>query len=225
MDISNAKDFSLREVERILKYRREQVLGQYATVLTLEDLTEFEQTEIEQISSDFQHYLYAGKVNEGLVKALTTFPMLRLTGFYSQPIELSLEENVMPVVIKERDEVVKGRYDVLAINQSAEQGQTPFWILVAESKNSEIAHSAGLPQLLVYAHQSLSHQSSVWGLMTNGFMYQFVLICAGNTPEETPTYRLFRPLYLPDPSQATQIIQVLKSLCKLQAPVLVPVAA
>lgn len=221
MDILNAKDLNLRSVERHLQYRRVQSLGRYLDVLECEPLTPFEQQEIEQIATDFQHYLYADKVSEGLIKALTIFPMLRLSGFYKQPIELKIEENVAPIAIEDGDRVVKGRYDILAVNQTAEVGQIPFWVLIAEAKNSEIAHSAGLPQLLVYGHESLAHQSSAWGLMTNGSMYQFVLI----RQEDVPTYQLFTPLYLFDPNQASQLLQILKVLCKLQVPTPKPVLA
>lgn len=219
MDVLNAKDLSLRSVEHQLKYRRVPTLGRYLDFLECEPLSEIEQQEISQISTDFQHYFYASRVNEGLIKALTIFPMLRLTGFYSRPVELKLEENVAPVVVEDGDRVVKGRYDILAVNKTAEAGQTPFWILVAEAKNSEIAHNAGLPQLLVYAYESLTYQSSVWGLMSNGESYQFVLI----RKEDVPTYQLFAPLYLFDPNQANQLLQILKVLCKLQIPTPNPV--
>lgn len=215
-DVLNAKDLSLRKVEQSLNYRRVKEIGRYLDFLPLEALTDFEQQEADKISADFQHYLYASRVSEGLIKALTVFPMLRLTGFYSQPVELKIEENIAPVVVAEADEVVKGRYDILAVNQNAERGQTPFWILISEAKNSQISHSAGLPQLLVYAHQSLSEQRSVWGLLTNGSLHQFVLI----RKAEAVTYQLFTPLYLPDPAQMNRLIQVLKALCKLQVPTL-----
>ena len=172
MDVLNAKEPNIRKVEQALHYRRVGDIGRYSDVLSLETLTDFEQKEVEKISSDFQNHLYSSGVSEGLLKALTTLPLLRLTGFYSLPTELKLEENVAPVVIvvivviEERDQVIKGRYDILSINQGAStqdaEPKTPFWILVSEAKNSEISHSAGLPQLLVYAHQSLENQTSVW---------------------------------------------------------------
>lgn len=50
--------------------------------------------------------------------------------------------------------------------------------------------------------------------MTNGAMYQFILI----RQEDVPTYQLFAPLYLLDPEHMTQLTQILKALCKLSAP-------
>jgi hypothetical protein len=86
---------------------------------------------------------------------------------------------------------------------------------VIESKNSEVAPSAGLPQLLTYAFKSLEHHPSVWGLTTNGQNYQFVYLLPG-TP---PTYQLMPFLNLMDLKPSTQILQVLKAICKLQNPV------
>lgn len=222
MDTLNAKDLSIKQVKKLLGFQKVSDLGRYLDILSLEAPTEFEAQEVAQIAKDFERYLENDKVNEGLIKALTTFPLLRLTGFYSHPTELKLEENISPVVIEENDEVVKGRYDILAINHSVDEGQIPLWILIAEAKNSKIGHSAGLAQLLTYGHQSLPCQQSAWGLLTNGIFYQFVLMRQGTNP----TYQLFMPLYLFAPEQANQLIQVLKALCKLRiATPLVPAGA
>jgi len=212
MDTLNAKDLSVKQVRKLLGFQKVQALGRYLDVLSLEAPTQFEMKEVTQIAEDFERYIEDDRVNEGLIKALTTFPLLRLTGFYSQPTEIKLEENIASVVIEESDEVVKGRYDILAINHGADEGQIPLWILIAEAKNSEIGHNAGLAQLLTYGHQSLPYQQSAWGLLTNGLFYQFVLMRQGTKP----TYQLFMPLYLFAPEQANQLVQVLKALCKLR---------
>lgn len=49
---------------------------------------------------------------------------------------------------------------------------TPFSILVIESKNTTVDAMEGLPQLLTYAYKSLELQTSVWVLTTNGIRYQ-----------------------------------------------------
>ena len=54
---------------------------------------------------------------EGLVKALTIFPLLRLAGFYRPPIKLSLQESIAEINIEDEDTTITGRIDILAVNK------------------------------------------------------------------------------------------------------------
>ncbi len=212
MTTLNAKDLSLNDVHRLLGFQR-QYNSSFTSLLSLEPLTEFELQELLQIRDDFDNYLSESKVLEGMVKALTTFPLMRLAGFYRSPIKISLEENIAQINIVDEDTNITGRLDILAVNKTISTTSiTPFWVLVVESKNSEIDVSAGLPQLLTYAYKSLERQPSVWGLTTNGHNYQFVYIQQGNFP----VYQLMPFLNLMDFEPAAQLLQVLKSICKLQ---------
>ena len=85
---------------------------------------------------------------------------------------------------------------------------TPLWVLVVESKNSQVDALNGLPQLLTYASQSLTSQESVWGLATNGFSYYFVRLISG----ETLSYQLLPELNLLDSDRALVLLQVLKGI-------------
>lgn len=73
MTTLNAKNLTLDDVYRLLQFEK-LPNGSFAPLLSLEPLTEFEQQELTQIRDDFDYYLRASKVSEGLVKALTTFP-------------------------------------------------------------------------------------------------------------------------------------------------------
>ena len=211
MAILLAKNLSLGEIHRLFGFKR-QYNSSFTPLLSLEPLTEFEQQELVQIRNDFDNYLIEGKVAEGLVKALTIFPLMRLAGFYHYPIKISLEEDIADIVIEDEDTKVTGRMDILAIHKSNRTtANTYFWVLVIESKNSGVAVSEGLPQLLTYAYNSLKNQKSVWGLVTNGQDYQFVYILQGNPP----TYQLMPILHLMESERAVQLLQVLKSICKL----------
>jgi hypothetical protein len=212
MPTLNAKNLTLNEVHQLLKLQK-LPNGLFTPLLSLQPLTEFEQQELTQIRSDFDSYLTEGRVFEGLVKALTTFPLLRLAGFYRPPIKINLEQDITDIVIEDKDTTITGRLDILAVNKT--QGtttDTSFWVLVIESKNSSIAPSAGLPQLLAYACRSLERQNSVWGLVTNGELYQFVYIQQGNPP----TYQQMPILSLMDPEPSIQLLQALKAICQLQ---------
>ncbi|NJM69917.1 MAG: restriction endonuclease subunit R [Scytonema sp. RU_4_4] len=211
MTLLQAKNLSLADIHRLFDFQR-QYNSSFTPILSLEPLTESEQQELIQIRNDFDNYLIEGRVSEGLVKALTIFPLLRLAGFYRYPIKINLEENIADVDIADEDTKITGRIDILAVNKAQKTtAKTYFWILVIESKNSSVDPSEGLPQLLTYAHDSLKHQKSVWGLTTNGQRYQFVYILQ----ENHPTYHLMPFLNLMEPESAIQLLQVLKAICQL----------
>ena len=184
----------------------------FSDFFSLEPLTESEQQELLKLRNDFRRYLSAGKVSEELVKFLVLSPLMRLTGFFDIPIVLTMEDSI-PIEVEDGDTLIKGRLDILAVNQpDAEIGAAQFWILVVEAKNSALAPLAGLPQLLTYAYKSLQQQSSVWGLTTNGESYRFVRVTPGNPC----TYQILPELNLIDTERSLLLAQVLKAICKLQ---------
>jgi len=206
-----ASQLSLNDVRRLLKLER-QTGGGFAEFLSLEPLTDFEQQELLLIGNHFWRHLEAGKVSAKLVKFLVLSPLMRLAGFFDIPIVLTMEDSI-PIEVEDGDTLIKGRLDVLAVNQpDAEIAAAQFWILVVEAKNSAIDPWAGLPQLLTYAYKSLQQQSSVWGLTTNGRNYQFVYLTRGNPC----TYQILPDLSLTDRERSLLLAQVLKAICKLQ---------
>jgi hypothetical protein len=206
-----ASQLSLNDVRRLLKLER-QIGGSFAEFLSMEPLTDFEQQELLLIGNHFWRHLEAGKVSAKLVKFLVLSPLMRLAGFFDIPIVLTMEDSI-PIEVEDADTLIKGRLDVLAVNQpDAELAAAQFWILVVEAKNSAIDPWAGLPQLLTYAYKSLQQQSSVWGLTTNGRNYQFVYLTRGNPC----TYQILPDLSLTDRERSLLLAQVLKAICKLQ---------
>lgn len=211
MTILNARNLSLEEVHRLFGFE-EQYSDSFSNYLSLEPLAEAEQQELLQIRNDFRRYLTAGKVSEGQVKFLAVAPLLRLAGFYRYPIEIVLEENIADIEVEDEDIRIKGRFDILAISKAKHTKlQRYFWVLLIESKNSQIDISTGLPQLLTYAYKNLDNQKSVWGLATNGRSYQFVYIEQGNPP----IYYLLPELNLMERERSSQLLQVLKAICQL----------
>ena len=206
-----ASQLSLNDVRRLLKLER-QTGGFFTDFLSLEPLTDFEQQELLLIGNHFWRHLEAGKVSAKLVKFLVLSPLMRLAGFFDIPIVLTMEDSI-PIEVEDADTLIKGRLDVLAVNQTdAEVAAAQFWILVVEAKNSAIDPWAGLPQLLTYAYKSLQQQSSVWGLTTNGESYRFVRVTRGNPC----TYQILPELNLIDRERSLLLAQVLKAICKLQ---------
>ncbi|MEG4498347.1 restriction endonuclease subunit R [Microcoleus sp. F10-C6] len=206
-----ASQLSLNDVRRLLKLE-EREGDAFTDFFSLEPLSELEQQEILKIRTDFRRYLSAGKVSEELVKFLVLSPLMRLAGFFDIPIVLTMEDSI-PIEVEDGDTLIKGRLDVLAVNQpDAEIAAAQFWILVVEAKNSAIDPWVGLPQLLTYTYKSLQQQSSVWGLTTNGRNYQFVYLTRGNPC----IYQILPELNLIDRERSLLLAQVLKAICKLQ---------
>jgi len=215
MPTLRASNLTLEEVSHLLKFEEQIEDVSFSDFLSLESLTEVEKQEIIQIRHDFRPYL-RGKASEGQVKTLTTFPLLRLAGFYRYPLKINVEEGIDNIIIEDEedeDKIIRGRLDILAINNAVPiTNNGVFWVLIIEAKESAVEVRQGLPQLLTYAYKSLEQQSSVWGLVTNGLQYLFVNIKQGNPPN----YQLMPLLDLMYPQSSIQLLQVLKAICKLQ---------
>ncbi|MBG1242834.1 restriction endonuclease subunit R [Nostoc sp. NZL] len=204
-----ASSLSLNDVHRLLKLEKLSN-GLFRDFLNLEPLTMFEQHDLLRIRSDFDRYLNAGKISEGLVKFLTIAPLMRLAGFYDVPIRLTMEDSIA-IAVEDEDKKITGRMDILAINSPQSITAPPFLILVIETKNSAINVIEGLPQLITYAFKSLEQQSSVCGLVTNGQLYQFVYL----KRDQQSTYQLMPLLNLNESPDAIELLQVFKAICKL----------
>ncbi|MEH2120306.1 restriction endonuclease subunit R [Nostoc sp.] len=204
-----ASSLSLNDVHRFLKLEKLSNAS-FTDFLSLEPLSEFEQQDLLRIRSDFERYLNAGKISEGLVKFLTIAPLMRLAGFYDVPIRLTMEDSIA-IAVEDEDRRITGRMDILAINSPQSNIAPPFWVVVIETKNSAIEVGEGLPQLLTYAFKSLNQQPSVWGLVTNGLRYQFFHV----RDNQQPTYQLMPLLNLNESPDAIELLQVFKAICKL----------
>lgn len=206
----NATNLRLKDVQRLLKFE-EQLNNSFTSLLLLNNITEHEQKELQEIRDLFREYYSDGKISEGQIKFLILAPLIKLAGFYQPSIKITLEENIADISVEDEDTIIKGRMDMLAVNKT--QGRTvttPFWILVIESKNSSLNASEGLPQLLTYGYTSFEQQTSVWGLTTNGMDYQFVYLQQGNPP----IYQLLPKLDITRPESSSELLQVLKAICQ-----------
>lgn len=211
MAFINARNLSLEEVHRLFGFEEHGTIS-FSSLLKLEPLTETEQQELFQIRDDFRRYLNTGKVTEGQVKLLAIAPLLRLAGFYRYPIDILLEENIADIEVEDEGTIIKGRFDILAASKDHHpKVQAYFWLLLIESKNSQVDIFTGLPQLITYTYKSLDSQKSAWGLTTNGRSYQFVYIEQGNPP----VYQLLPLLNFMESMRAIELLQVLKAICHL----------
>ncbi|MDB9312936.1 hypothetical protein PN462_07475 [Spirulina sp. CS-785/01] len=201
--ILDAHQLTLKQVQQDLQMQANFVpdLSQY---LTLEPLTQTEA--LHNLQHLAESYYLSGRLLEGQVKLLLVSPLLWLAGFYTPEIEILLEEKIAEIYLEDQDIVIRGRMDILALSRTPNLPN--FWILLIETKNAAIDTSAGLPQLLTYGSTGLTHQNTIWGLVTNGIDYQFVQLQGG----EPKSYRVFPKLSLLYLAQAEQVLQVLQAL-------------
>lgn len=211
MTFLKARSLSLDDVHRLLGLQP-LYNGSFTPLLTLEALTERERQELREIQNEFRSYWSASKVSEGQVRLLSLAPLLRLAGYNRPPIRLDIEEEIDRIYLEDGETYVSGRFDIVAVHKEQPAANpVPLWILVVESKESKADVSTGLPQLLAYAFKSLERQAFVWGLVTNGGLYQFIYLCQ-NPP---PTYQFMPILSFLEDDRAVQILQVLKAIRQL----------
>jgi Type I restriction enzyme R protein N terminus (HSDR_N) len=183
--------------------------GSFEQHLTLEELSATDRTTLNQIRDRLLHYITLGQVSEGQARELSVAPLLQLSGYHNAPIYLRIEENIDRIIIESDDLQITGRFDIVAVNRDRPNAVfTPLWILVIESKNIEASEYVGIAQMLTYAHNSLAHQSAVWGLVTNGSTYQFFYL----SKDKTLTYQYMPSLNIRERDRALQLLQVLRAI-------------
>ncbi len=132
-------------------------------------------------------------------------PLLRLAGFYQEPFHIDVEESIAHILEVDEEMTIRGRMDVLITKK---QMKPIFWILVVEAKKMSLSVQACLAQLLTYLYKGLQNQSWAWGLVTNGFEYQFVVV----EQRQSITYHLMSLLNFLETEKLKQILQVLNGI-------------
>ena len=167
----------------------------------LPQLTDTETTTLDQIRNRFLRHRKRGSLAEGTINHLVISPLLTLAGLYDEPFFITTEPEV-ELLLEDRDELLRGRIDILIIQQQ-------LWVLVVESK-STIAFSVALPQVLTYMMGNPNPQRPVYGLITNGDEFQFIKLLI----QDNPQYDLSNifSLLLPHRNQLYDIMCVLKQI-------------
>ncbi len=206
--VIDASTLTLQDVRDRLHLDR-QIERDFSPFLELQPLSDSQNTRLQEILQIWDRYNASGKVSEGAVKMLVVSPLvLELSGYLSdRSVRISLEENIAEIVTEDDGTTIRGRMDILICRTSDDSAtqtlrdRASLCVLVIETKNSAIATSAALPQLLAYASSFLDRQACVWGLATNGTDYQFVRL-------ERGLYRQFRSLSATFPEEATRLVEV-----------------
>lgn len=132
---------------------------QLATV----SVEEADATFLDRLKQRYHNYYNQGLLTEGTVLLSIVAPLLEYLGFHEPPFFVRSEVPIALEVV-ERDEIYRGRIDVLIIRDS-------LWVLTVEAKRSKFAADIALPQCLAY--MSTAPQQPSFGLVTNGSDFIF----------------------------------------------------
>jgi hypothetical protein len=183
-----ANELTLSEVEDLLNLR--QVLDDPTFFQewqsSLPELDHLETQTLDRIKTEFL-YLTKYPMLEDLVKMVVLLPLLSLAGFYRPPIRPALEKRV-DVSIKEGEQVVWGRIDILGLQQQV-------WVAVIESKQAGFSLKDATAQTLFYMMANPNVEDPAFGLVTNGSHFVFIKLVRREVSQYafSTEFSLFRP--------------------------------
>ncbi|MDF5727732.1 MAG: restriction endonuclease subunit R [Rhizonema sp. PD38] len=165
-------------------------------------LTELEKLGLERLKSNYEYISQEDSPLEEVIKLVVVSPVLDLAGFYQPPFLIKTEVGTTLDIPDDPDNSpIQGRIDVLVV-------QDLLWVLVIESKSARLDVTVGIPQALTYLLSSLTRQSALYGMITNGREVLFLKVDRSTTPPEYScsfTYRL-----LENSVEREQILQGLR---------------
>ena len=175
---------------------------------SLLELTDGEKALLDRIKARYRYHRSKGHLAEGLVNLLVLSPLLELAGFYDPPFQMEGEVAVeVSTSLKTSDlseEILRGRIDFLVVSQE-------LWIVVLESKGSEVNLDMAIPQTLAYMMANTHTKQSVFAMITNGGEFFFMKL----TRQGTPQYDISRIFsHLPLQNELYQVLKILKTLAK-----------
>lgn len=131
------------------------------------ELTEIEQTRLDQIRSNYLYQVSEGILLEETIKMVILSPVLELAGFYQAPYKFRAEVSVAIEALGDNDEILRGRIDALVL-------QDKLWVVLIESKKTTFDLELAIPQTLAYMAAHPNPQQVLYGMITNGSSHLFV---------------------------------------------------
>ncbi|GAA6615649.1 restriction endonuclease subunit R [Scytonema sp. NUACC26] len=139
----------------------------------LPELTDQEKELLNQVKAGYINLRNYPPFLENTVNTVVLSPLLFIGKFYLPPFHIKLEKSI-DVETEDRETKVKGRIDVLLLNDK-------LWVTVIESKQVAYSVEAGLDQLLVY--MLAAPHNEVYGMVTSGGSFMFVKLIKGKIPK------------------------------------------
>ena len=175
VQVISASELTLNEVEtkfHLQQTEDEEFFPEWQA--NLPEISQQEQQSLDQVKADFL-YLNKYPLFEEAVKMVVLSPLLTAAGFYRMPFRIT-EEVPIQIALEEAGQIVRGRIDVLVI-------QEQFWVLVIESKQAGFSLKNGIAQALSYMVATPNQQQSVWGMVTNGSHFIFLKLTLGENKQ------------------------------------------
>lgn len=189
----------LEEKFQLHKSAREEFFPEW--LQNLPEVNDLEKQFLDRVKANFLHLIMQPPFLENAVKMVVLSPLLDLAGFYNNPFYLATEKSI-ELAVKDNDEIVRGRIDVLVVQQQ-------LWLLVVESKKASFSLLEAIPQALIYMLNNPNKEKPVFGLVTNGEDFQFLKL----QNQERPVYALSDKFTLfRRRNELYQVLSILKKL-------------
>ncbi len=170
----------------------------------LPELTQEEQTTLDQIKARYRYHRANGPLAEGAVNLIVVSRLLELAGFYDPPFKLLAEVSV-EITTEVEDEILRGRLDFLVVLDQ-------FWVVVIEAKHTDLDIELAIPQTLAYMIATPHPDRAAFGMVTNGSSFVFLKL----TQQALPQYDISEVFsLLPRRNQLYEVLQVLKRVGQL----------
>lgn len=170
------------------------------------NLTDSEKAVLDRIKARYRYHRANGHLAEGLVNLIVLSPLLELAGFYDPPFqmqgEVAVEVSTSVAMNEVSEEILRGRIDFLVVSRG-------FWIVVLESKGTEINLDMAIPQTLAYMMANSNVEKPVFGMVTNGGEFFFIKLNFQGTPQYDIS-RIFS--HLPLQNELYDVLKILKRL-------------
>jgi hypothetical protein len=143
-----------------------------------------------------------------LVNLVVLSPLLELAGFYDPPFqvqgEVAIEVSTLVTNNELSEQILRGRIDFLVVSKA-------LWIVILESKGTQINIDMAIPQTLAYMMANPQPQYSLFAMVTNGGEFFFIKLNTQGTPQYDIS-RIFS--LLPLQNELYDVLMILKSLAQ-----------
>ena len=170
----------------------------------LPEISDLEKQYLDKVKLHFLRLVKYPPLSEETVKLVVLSPLLSLAGFYDEPFLIRSESSI-EVAVENEDEVIRGKIDVLVIQQQ-------LWLLVIESKKPTFSLLEAIPQALTYMLANPDPDYPVYSLVINGEDFQFIKLMLKDQAryalsDKFTSYRRENELY--------QVFRILKKLSQI----------
>ncbi|MEY3825665.1 MAG: hypothetical protein RLZZ148_477, partial [Cyanobacteriota bacterium] len=163
----------------------------------LPTITEIEKTVLDRIKARYRYHRASGNLAESLVNLVVLSPLLELAGFYDAPFqikgEVPIEVSVISPISETESEVVSNE----------------LWIVVLESKGTELNLDIAIPQTLAYMMANPKSEYPTFAMITNGGEFFFIKVIKQGTPQYDIS-RIFS--HLPLNNEFYEVLRILKKI-------------